>query len=53
MPGSMLLASGLGALGLAIAVLVVAVVPAGSGRRGVPAALAVIEHSYSQQPAPA
>lgn len=46
----MLLASGLGALGLAIAVLVVAVVPAGPGRRGVPGALAAIEHSYSQQP---
>jgi tight adherence protein C len=46
----MLLASGLGALGLAIAVLVMAVVPAGPGRRGVPGALAAIEQSYSQRP---
>jgi len=51
MPGSMLLASGVGALGLAIAVLVVSVVPARSGWRGVPAALAVIQQSYAQQPA--
>jgi tight adherence protein C len=49
MPSSMLLVGGLGALGLAIAALVVAVVPARSGGRGVSAALAAIEHSYGQQ----
>lgn len=48
MPDSMLLDGGLGALGLAIAVLVLAVIPARS-RRGVPAALAAIAQSYTRQ----
>jgi len=49
MPDSMILVGSLGALGLAIAVLVVALVPARSGGRGVSAALAAMEHSYRQQ----
>jgi tight adherence protein C len=45
----LLLFGGLSALGLAIAVLILAVMPAGSGQRGVPTALVVIEQSYSHQ----
>jgi len=46
--GTVLLAGGLAALGLAIALLVVAVVPARSRERGVAHALATIDQSYSQ-----
>src|SRR5262249_35011194 len=46
--GTVLLAGGLAALGLAIALLVVAVVPARSRERGVAHALAAIDQSYSQ-----
>jgi tight adherence protein C len=49
MSGSVLLAGGLGALGLAIAMAVLAVLPARSGQRGVAAALAAIEHRYARQ----
>ena len=48
MSGTVLLAGGLAALGLAIALLVVAVVPARSRERGVAHALATIDQSYSQ-----
>lgn len=48
MSGTVLLAGGLAALGLAIALLVVAVVPAQSRERGVAHALAAIDQSYSQ-----
>jgi len=47
--GTVLLAGGLAALGLAIALLVVAVVPAQSRERGVAHALAAIDQSYSQR----
>jgi tight adherence protein C len=47
--GTVLLAGGLAALGLAIALLVVAVVPAQSPERGVAHALAAIDQSYSQR----
>jgi len=46
--GTVLLAGGLAALGLAIALLVVAVVPAQSRERGVAHALAAIDQRYSQ-----
>jgi tight adherence protein C len=46
--GTVLLAGGLAALGLAIALLVVAVVPARSREHGVAHALASIDESYSQ-----
>jgi len=46
--GTVLLAGGLAALGLAIALLVVSVVPARSRERGVAHALATIDQSYSQ-----
>jgi len=46
--GTVLLTGGLAALGLAIALLVVAVVPAPSRERGVAHALAAIDQSYSQ-----
>jgi len=46
--GTVLLAGGLAALGLAIALLVVAVVPARPRERGVAHALAAIDQSYSQ-----
>jgi len=46
--GTVLLAGGLAALGLAIALLVVAAVPARSRERGVAHALATIDHNYSQ-----
>jgi tight adherence protein C len=46
--GTVLLTGGLAALGLAIALLVVAVVPAQSRERGVAHALAAIDQSYSQ-----
>jgi len=46
--GTVLLASGLAALGLAIALLVFAVVPARSRERGVAHALAAIDQSYTQ-----
>ena len=48
MSGTVLLAGGLVALGLAIALLVIAVVPARSRERGVAHALAAIDQSYSQ-----
>jgi tight adherence protein C len=48
MSGTVLLAGGLAALGLAIALLVVAVVPARSSEHGVAHALAAIDQSYSQ-----
>ena len=48
MSGTVLLAGGLAALGLAIALLVVAVVPARPRERGVAHALAAIDQSYSQ-----
>jgi tight adherence protein C len=47
--GTVLLAGGLAALGLAIALLVVAVVPAQSRERGVSHALAAIDRRYSQR----
>jgi tight adherence protein C len=47
--GTVLLAGGLAALGLAIALLVVAVVPARSRERGVAHALAAIDQSYTQR----
>jgi tight adherence protein C len=47
--GTVLLAGGLAALGLAIALLVVAVVPARSKEHGVAHALAAIDQSYSQR----
>jgi tight adherence protein C len=46
--GSVLLAGALGALGLAIAMLVVALLPARSGESGVAGALAAIERRYAQ-----
>ena len=49
MSGPVLLAGGLAALGLAIVLLVVAVVPARSKERGVAHALAAIDESYSQR----
>lgn len=48
MSGTVLLAGGLAALGLAIALLVVAVVPARPTERGVAHALAAIDQNYSQ-----
>ena len=48
MPGSVLLAGALGALGLAIAILVAAVMPARPGEGGVAGALAAIEKRYAQ-----
>ncbi len=48
MPGSVLLAAALGALGLAIAMLVAAVMPARRGEGGVAGALAAIEKRYAQ-----
>ena len=51
MSGTVLLAGGLAALGLAIALLVVSVVPARSKPRGVAHALAAIEQNYSQRSA--
>ena len=50
--GKVLLDSGLAALGLAIALLVVVVVPRPPAKRGVAHALAAIEQSYSQRAAP-
>jgi tight adherence protein C len=51
--GTVLLAAGLGALGIAIAVITVAVLPARSGPHGVSQALATIEQRYAQQPSAA
>jgi|CZKT01.1.fsa_nt_gi tight adherence protein C len=48
MSGSVLLAGGLVALGLAITMAVVAMLPARSGLHGVAGALAAIEHRYAQ-----
>ncbi len=48
MPGSVLLVGGLGAVGLAIAILVMAVLPARPGEGGVAGALAAIEKRYAQ-----
>jgi tight adherence protein C len=48
MSGSVWLAGGLGSLGLAIAMVVVAVLPARSRQRGVAGALAAIEQRYAQ-----
>ena len=48
MPGSVLLAGAVGALGLAIAILVYAVLPARPSEGGVTAALAAIEKRYAQ-----
>jgi tight adherence protein C len=54
MSGSVLLAGGLGSLGLAIAMVVVAVRPARSGQHGVAGALAAIEQRYTRHaPSPA
>ncbi len=53
MPGSVLLAGAAGALGLAIAILVVAVFPARPGEGGVAGALAAIEKRYAQGASPA
>jgi tight adherence protein C len=47
-PGSLLLAGALGAVGLAIAILTVAVLPARAGEGGVAGALRQIEKDYSQ-----
>ena len=49
MSDTVLLAGGLAALGLAIALLVVAVVPARSREHGIAHALAAIDESYSQR----
>lgn len=49
MSGTALLAGGLGALGIAIAVLTAAMLPARSGPHGVTQALATIEQRYAQQ----
>lgn len=49
----MLLAGGLAALGLAIALLVIAVMPGRSGEPGVAHALAAIEQGYSRRPSAA
>ena len=48
MPGSLLLAGALGAVGLAIAILVIAVGPARPGEGGVAGALRAIERRYAQ-----
>jgi len=48
MSGSMLLIGALSALGLAIALMVLALRPARSGPRGVAVALAAIEHDYAR-----
>jgi tight adherence protein C len=48
-PGSVLLAGGLGALGIAIAALTMVILPARSGQHGVSQALATIEQRYAQQ----
>ncbi len=48
MPGSVLLVGGLGAVALAIAMLVMAVLPARPGEGGVAGALAAIERRYAQ-----
>ncbi len=48
MPGSVLLAGALGAIGVAIALLVIVVMPTGPGEGGVAGALAAIERRYSQ-----
>lgn len=48
MQGTVLLAGGLAALGVAIALLVIAIVPARSRERGVAQALAAIDQSYTQ-----
>ena len=53
MSGTVLLVIGVGALGLAIALLVGSVLPARSGQRGVGVALASIEQRYTQAPAAA
>ena len=53
MSGTVLLAGGLAALGLAIALLVVGVMPARSSPRGVAHALAAIEQNYTQRSAAA
>jgi tight adherence protein C len=52
-PSTVLLAGGLAALGLAIALLVVSVVPARSKAHGVAHALAAIEQNYTQRSAAA
>lgn len=49
MSGSVLLDSALGALGLAMAILVMAVLPARTAPRGVTGALAAIEERYAQR----
>ena len=50
MPGTLLLAAAAGALGLALALLVLALLPARSGQSGVARALAAIEQDYGRQP---
>lgn len=50
MSSHILLAGALGALGLAIALLAVAVVPTGSGRDGIARAVAAIERRYARHP---
>jgi len=49
-PGSLLLAGALGAVGLAIAILVMVVLPTRPGEGGVAGALAAIEKRYAQAP---
>jgi tight adherence protein C len=49
MSGSVLLSGGLAALGLSIALLVIAVMPARSRKRGVAQALSAIEQGYAQR----
>ncbi len=51
MPGTVLLAAAAGALGLALALLVLALLPARSRQSGVARALAAIEQDYGRQPA--
>jgi tight adherence protein C len=51
LPGSVILVGGAGALGLAIALLVLAVLPGRPAQRGVAHALAAIEQGYSQRSA--
>ncbi len=50
MSGTVLLAGGLGAVGIAIAVITVVMLPARSGPHGVTKALVTIEQRYAQQP---
>jgi tight adherence protein C len=53
MPSSVLLAAALGAIGIAIVLLVIGILPARPGESGVAGALAAIERRYVQGAAPA